>query len=88
VASAAEERGSLTAEECFAHLVRYRAVAQCRRCEYLDWALAQLQLVGDYPLAYEAATLRVAPERLCAYPGCKVCPPVDAVLAWLLPDKG
>lgn len=88
MASAVEGQSSLTAEECLAHLIRYRAVAECRRCEYLDWALAQLQLVGDYTLAYEAATLRVAPERLRAYPGCKVCPPVDAVLAWLLPDRG
>jgi hypothetical protein len=73
----------LTAAECLAALEVLRDDPRCRRCECLDWALSQLQLVADYDLACEAASLRQAPERIHPEPGCRPCPPLDTVLAWL-----
>jgi hypothetical protein len=72
-----------SAAECLAALKVLREDPRCRRCECLDWALSQLQLVGDYDLACEAAALRQAPERVHPELGCRPCPPLDAVLAWL-----
>jgi hypothetical protein len=83
VRQTAPRTSELTATECLAALVALRDDPRCRRCECLDWALSQLQLVGDYALACEAASLRQAPERLHPEPGCRPCPPLDAVLAWL-----
>jgi hypothetical protein len=74
---------SMTTAECLAILADCRATARCRRCECLDWALAQLQQAGDYDLAYRAVMLRVRPEVLEELPICRPCVPVDAVLAWL-----
>jgi hypothetical protein len=76
---------SLTTAECLAILAHCRATARCRRCECLDWSLAQLQQAGDYDLASQAVTLRVRPEVLEERLICRPCVPVDAVLAWLRP---
>ncbi len=75
--------GELTPTECLAALTTLRDDPRCRRCECLDWALSQLQLVADYDLACEAAALRQAPERIQLEPGCRPCPPLDTVLTWL-----
>jgi hypothetical protein len=79
----------MTAAECLATLTYYRTLPQCRRCEYLDWALAQLQQVGDYDLACEACSSRAPADRIEPAPDCRPCPALDAVLAWLqLPALG
>ena len=75
----------MTAAECLATLTYYGTVPQCRRCEYLDWALAQLQQVGDYDLACEACLNRAPADRVEPAPDCRPCPALDAVLAWLQP---
>ncbi len=76
----------MTAAECLALLSEYRTRSECRQCECLDWALAQLQQVGDYALACQAAELRPAPERQHPSPNCASCPPIDAVIHWLRPN--
>jgi hypothetical protein len=73
----------MTPAECLAVLARYRTNERCRRCEFLDWALAQLQLVADYDLACEAAALRVPADRLEPSAECSCCPPLETVFAWL-----
>ncbi len=77
----------MTAAECLAALAAYRRDERCRRCACLDWAIAQLQLVGDYALACEAAALRAPHDRLEQCSGCQPCPPLDTVLAWLRPAE-
>ena len=73
----------MTPAECLAQLAALRATDRCRFCDGLDWALAQLQLVGDYEIASTAATLRAAEERLEPYANCARCDALDAVKGWL-----
>jgi hypothetical protein len=73
----------MTPAETLARLAEYRATECCRRCDCLDWAIAQLQGVGDYALACEAAALRAPDDRLESHAVCQPCPPLDAVFAWL-----
>jgi len=77
------EQGLKTAATCLAALAEFRASDRCRRCEYLDWAIAQLQQVGDYDLACEAVALRAPEDRIESSPGCQPCPPLDIYLPWL-----
>lgn len=77
------DEGRMTAAECLAALAAYRASDRCRRCEYLDWAIAQLQQVGDYDLACEAAALRAPRDRIEPAADCRPCPPLDLYFAWL-----
>lgn len=73
----------MTAAECLAELAAYRTTERCRRCEYLDWAIAQLQQVGDYTLACEAAALRAPRDRTEPSNGCRPCPALDVYFGWL-----
>jgi hypothetical protein len=56
-------------------LSRYRDTPGCRRCDHLDWALAQLQQVADAALAREAVERRVPAEQLLPRTSCRPCPP-------------
>jgi hypothetical protein len=71
-----------------ATLAEYRQDGQCRRCECLDWAIAQLQLVGDYALACEAAALRAPLDRVEPCGDCPSCAPLERVFAWLRERDG
>jgi hypothetical protein len=73
----------MTAVECLAALAEYRQTDRCRRCEYLDWAIAQLQQVGDYALACEAVALRAPRDRIVPEAGCHPCAPLDRYFGWL-----
>jgi hypothetical protein len=73
----------MTAADCLAALAAYRESDRCRRCEYLDWAIAQLQQVGDYDLACEAAALRAPRDRVESAADCRPCPPLDLYFGWL-----
>jgi hypothetical protein len=77
----------MSTAECLAVLARCRASERCGRCDCLDWALSQLQLAGDYDLAYQANMLRVRPDALEDRPVCQPCEALDAVLAWLRPSR-
>jgi hypothetical protein len=76
----------MTAAQCMALLSHYRSIADCRCCDHLDWALAELQQVADAALACEAAERRVPTEQLVDRASCRPCPVLDAVFAWLEPD--
>lgn len=81
------DKGRMTAAECLAALAEFRTAERCRRCEYLDWAIAQLQQVADYGLACEAAALRAPRDRIEESPGCQPCPPLDLYFAWLRSEE-
>src|SRR3954447_16883980 len=73
----------MTAAECMTLLSHYRSTADCRCCDHLDWALAELQQVADAALACEAAERRVPVAQLVDRASCRPCPVLDAVFAWL-----
>jgi hypothetical protein len=76
---------SMMAAECLAALRTFRKAAACRNCERLDWALAQMQMVGDYDLAFTACLSRPEADLVHPAPPCRPCPPAHAVRAWLQP---
>ena len=78
----------MDAAECLAALAEYRAKDSCRRCDCLDWAIAQLQQVSDYALACEAAALRAPRDCLETCGPCQPCPPLDVYFAWLRETQG
>ena len=77
----------LTPTQCLAILKAFHGDERCRRCKCLDWALAELQECSEPAVAEEAARLRIAPEHLDPLPHCRVCPPVDAAITWLLSGR-
>src|SRR4051794_9193952 len=77
----------MTAADCLAALAEFRTSERCRRCEYLDWTIAQLQQVADYGLACEAAALRAPRDRIQETPGCQPCLPLARYCAWLRAEE-
>jgi hypothetical protein len=77
----------MTAAGCLAVLKVFHGDERCRRCNCLDWALAELQDATDPAVAREAALLRVRPERLHPPLDCHSCAPLDATVTWLLSGR-
>jgi hypothetical protein len=76
-----------TPDACLASISMLRATPRCQNCACLDWALDELQTLGDAALARQAAALRRQPATLLIRLDCRSCPALDGVLGWLLAGR-